>query len=170
MTGRVARAVQKVSATRGFARVAPYVVPAVDRGVHRLTRGRVMLSGLLLPSVVLSVRGARSGVVRRTPLACVPEWSSSTGVPSPESWLLVGSNFGRESHPAWTVNLRAHPDAVINWRGVDVPVAARLLRGEERAAAWGVLVAFWPPYAVYQGRVGRELRVFRVVRRGVDQG
>ncbi|MEV3968078.1 nitroreductase/quinone reductase family protein [Streptomyces sp. NPDC050698] len=155
---RGARMVQKVSSTRGFARVAPHVVPAVDRAVHRLTRGRVLLSAHLLPGVVLTSTGARSGLPRRTPLACMPEDGGRT-------WILVGSNFGRPGHPAWSHNLLAHPDAEISWKGRDVPVTAVLLAGEERAAAWRALLAFWPPYAAYQARVEREIRVFRLVRR-----
>ncbi|MEU9570038.1 nitroreductase family deazaflavin-dependent oxidoreductase [Streptomyces massasporeus] len=155
---RGARVVQKVSSTRGFARVAPHVVPALDRAVHRLTRGKVLLSAQLLPGVVLTSTGARSGLPRRTPLACMPEDGG-------RSWILVGSNFGRPGHPAWSHNLLAHPDAEISWKGRDVPVTARLLAGEERAAAWRALLRFWPPYAAYQARVEREIRVFRLVRR-----
>jgi deazaflavin-dependent oxidoreductase (nitroreductase family) len=152
------RLVQKVSSTRAFARVAPHVVPALDRAVHRLTRGKVLLSAQLLPGVVLSARGARSGIVRRTPLACMPEKEKGT-------WLLVGSNFGRPGHPAWTANLLAHPDAEISWRGEDVPVTARLLDSAEREEAWGAALRFWPPYAAYQARVEREIRLFRLERR-----
>ncbi len=43
------RAVQKVSSTRAFARIAPHVIPAMDRTVHRLTRGKVLLSARMLP-------------------------------------------------------------------------------------------------------------------------
>ncbi|MER6712445.1 MULTISPECIES: nitroreductase family deazaflavin-dependent oxidoreductase [unclassified Streptomyces] len=155
---RGARIVQKVSSTRGFARVAPYVVPALDRAVHRLTRGKVLLSAQLLPGVVLTSTGARSGQPRRTPLACVPEDGG-------RGWILVGSNFGRPGHPAWSHNLLAHPEAEINWKGRDIPVTARLLEGEERATAWQAVLAFWPPYAAYQARVEREIRVFRLARR-----
>ncbi|MET9577619.1 nitroreductase family deazaflavin-dependent oxidoreductase [Streptomyces massasporeus] len=155
---RGARVVQKLSSTWGFARVAPHVVPALDRAVHRLTRGKVLLSAQLLPGVVLTSTGARSGLPRRTPLACMPEGDG-------RGWILVGSNFGRPGHPAWSHNLLAHPDAEISWKGRDVPVTARLLTGEERAAAWQALLRFWPPYAAYQARVEREIRVFRLVRR-----
>ncbi|MGW2568537.1 nitroreductase family deazaflavin-dependent oxidoreductase [Streptomyces sp. NPDC001537] len=150
------RLVQKVSSTRGFAKVAPHVVPRLDRAVHRLTRGKYLLSAQMLPGVILTTTGARSGLPRRTPLACMPEEGG---------WLLIGSNFGRTDHPAWTHNLLARPDAEISWKGQDIPVTARLLEGEERAAAWKALLAFWPPYATYQARVEREIRVFRVVRR-----
>ncbi|MER7949191.1 nitroreductase/quinone reductase family protein [Streptomyces sp. NPDC096079] len=149
--------VQKVSSTRTFAKVAPHLIPAMDRAVHRLTGGKVLLSARMLPGVILTAKGARSGVPRITPLACMPEGDGR--------WLLVGSNFGRPGHPAWTANLLAHPDVEVNWRGEDVPVRAELLAGEERAAAWRAALEFWPPYATYQARIEREIRLFRLTRR-----
>ncbi|MEU5777811.1 nitroreductase family deazaflavin-dependent oxidoreductase [Streptomyces venezuelae] len=153
------RLVQKVSSTRAFAKVAPHFIPAMDRAVHRLTRGKVLPSARMLPGVILTARGAKSGLARRTPLACMPEEGG-------KSWVLVGSNFGRPGHPAWTANLLANPDAEVSWRGVDVPVRARLLAGEERAEVWEAALRFWPPYAAYQSRVEREIRLFRLERRG----
>ncbi|MFJ4873833.1 nitroreductase family deazaflavin-dependent oxidoreductase [Streptomyces sp. NPDC088745] len=150
--------VQRVSATRAFARVAPLLIPAVDRAVHRLSGGRTMLSTRLLPGVVLHARGARTGQPRHTPLACMPE-------PDRGTWILVGSNFGRPGHPAWTGNLLAHPEVSVHWQGQEVPVRARLLAGEERAAAWQAVLRFWPPYAAYQQRIEREIRLFRIERR-----
>jgi deazaflavin-dependent oxidoreductase (nitroreductase family) len=155
---RVRKIVQRVSAAPGFARAAPHLIPRLDRAVHRLTRGRVLLSALMLPGVVLESTGARTGRPRRTPLACMPE-------PDGTGWILIGSNFGRPGHPAWTANLLAHPDAVISRDGREIPVTARLLRGAERAAGWRAALAFWPPYAAYQARVEREIRLFRIVPR-----
>ena len=157
MTALGVRIVQKVSSTRSFARAAPHLVLALDRAVHRLTGGKVLLSAQMLLGVILTSTGARSGLARRTPLACMPEEGGSR--------LLIGSNFGRPGHPAWTHNLLAHPDAEINFRGEDIPVTAHLLRGREREAAWKAVLAFWPPYATYQERVEREIRLFRVVPR-----
>ncbi|MFE7775817.1 nitroreductase family deazaflavin-dependent oxidoreductase [Streptomyces sp. NPDC057445] len=150
--------VQKMSSTRFFARTAPHFIPAMDRAVHHLTRGKVLLSAQMLPGVVLTARGAKSGLARRTPLACMPEEGAGT-------WILVGSNFGRPGHPAWTGNLLRHPDAEVSWKGEDIPVRALLLTGAERDAAWQAALAFWPPYATYQARVEREIRLFRLVRR-----
>ncbi|GHC61625.1 nitroreductase family deazaflavin-dependent oxidoreductase [Streptomyces cinnamoneus] len=155
----VERLVRTVSSTRTFARVAPHCIPAVDRAVHRLTRGKVLLSAFMLPAVVLTSTGAKSGLPRRTPLACMPEDRTET------CWILIGSNFGRTGHPAWTANLLAHPEAEISWKGRDIPVRARLLRGAEREAAWAAVLKFWPPYARYQARVEREIRLFRLERR-----
>ncbi|MCX4846107.1 nitroreductase/quinone reductase family protein [Streptomyces sp. NBC_00893] len=175
------RLVQKVSSTRAFAKVAPHVVPVMDRAVHRLTRGKVLLSARMLPGLILTVPGARSGQLRTTPLACMPEngtdmpkkgaGTPEEGAGTPEkgpeqSWILVGSNFGRSGHPAWTANLLAGPDrAVVNWQGRDIPVHATLLEGEEREEVWRAALRFWPPYATYQARVEREIRLFRLRER-----
>ncbi|MBO3674709.1 nitroreductase family deazaflavin-dependent oxidoreductase [Streptomyces sp. NEAU-YJ-81] len=156
MAGYGVKLVRKVSSTRAFAKVAPHVIPAFDRAVHRLTRGKVLPSARMLPGVILTARGARSGLPRRTPLACMPEDGGT--------WLLIGSNFGRPGHPAWTGNLLKHPEAEISWRGRDIAVRARLLAGAEREAAWAAALAFWPPYASYQSRVEREIRLFRLHR------
>ncbi|MFD3807619.1 nitroreductase family deazaflavin-dependent oxidoreductase [Streptomyces sp. NPDC058611] len=149
---------QKVSSTRLFAKVAPHFIPAVDKAVHKLTRGRVILSAQMLPGVILTAKGARTGAPRTTPLACMPEDGGAT-------WLLIGSNFGRPGHPAWTGNLLKHPDADVSWKGQDIAVRARLLAGEERAEAWRAALVFWPPYAAYQARIEREIRLFRLERR-----
>ncbi|MFF4330146.1 nitroreductase family deazaflavin-dependent oxidoreductase [Streptomyces sp. NPDC001591] len=150
--------VQKVSSTLLFAKVAPHVIPALDKAVHRLTGGKVLLSARMLPGVILTARGAKSGEPRTTPLACMPEDGGT-------SWLLIGSNFGRPGHPAWTGNLLRNPDAEVNWQGRDIAVRARLLEGAERAQAWREVLEFWPPYATYQARIEREIRLFRLERR-----
>jgi deazaflavin-dependent oxidoreductase (nitroreductase family) len=151
------RLVQKMSSTRAFARIAPHFLPALDRVVHRLTRGRMLLSAQMLPGLILRARGAKSGLPRVTPLACMPQESGD--------WILIGSNFGRPGHPAWTANLLEHPDAEVSWKGQDIPVHAHLLEGEEREGVWRAALTFWPPYATYQSRVDREIRLFRLTRR-----
>ncbi|WP_026314136.1 nitroreductase family deazaflavin-dependent oxidoreductase [Actinomadura flavalba] len=150
----VAPAVQKMAGSAWFARVGPKVVPRLDRVISRVTKGRFLISQTMVPSLVLTARGAVSGAERAVPLACLPEPDGG--------WLVVGSNFGREKHPAWTGNLLAHPDASVLFRGRTTPVTARLLDGAERAEVWPRLTAVWPVYARYGERSGRTLRVFRL--------
>jgi deazaflavin-dependent oxidoreductase (nitroreductase family) len=146
--------IQKVSSSTAFARIAPHLLPRLDKAVHRVTGGKVMLSQYMLPSMFLTTTGRRSGEPKVAPLACLPEPGGS--------FLVIGSNFGRTEHPAWTANLLATPEAVVEHRGRTVQVTARLLEGEEREEAWAALLRMWPPYATYQGRVDRQLRVFRL--------
>lgn len=151
--GALRRLVIRASGTPAFVRVAPKLVPRLDRAVHKATRGRLVVSTALLPSLVLTATGARSGIKRVTPLATHPEDGS---------WYVVGSNFGRRHHPAWTVNLIANPGAEVSYQGTTVPVRAHLLTSEERTEVWPRLVKLWPNYELYMERSGRELRIFRL--------
>jgi deazaflavin-dependent oxidoreductase (nitroreductase family) len=148
------RAVQKVAGSPAFAKVGPKVVPPMDKALHRLTGGRVLLSRALLPSLLLTTTGRRSGQPRETPLMCVPEEGGS--------FLVLGSNFGRDSHPAWTGNLLATPEASVSYGARDIPVRAVLLEGAARDAAWDSALRVWPTFAAYQSRIDRTIRVFRL--------
>jgi deazaflavin-dependent oxidoreductase (nitroreductase family) len=146
---------QWVAASSGFRAIGPKVVPPMDRFLSAVTGGRMVLSGSLVPSLVLETTGAKTGQRRTTPLACLPADDGS--------FLVVGSNFGRRHHPAWTANLRAHPGATVTYRGRTIPVTASRLDADEKTAVWPRLTAVWPNYDRYTEVSGRELRVFRLV-------
>jgi deazaflavin-dependent oxidoreductase (nitroreductase family) len=150
---RFRRLVEKISGTAAFAKIGPRFAPQLDRLVHRLTGGRVILSSGMLPALILTSTGAKSGQRRQTPLATKPEDGC---------WYIVGSNYGREKHPAWTANLIANPEAEISFKGKTTLVKAHQLTAEEKAEVWPRLVTFWPNYDVYTERSGRDLRVFRL--------
>jgi deazaflavin-dependent oxidoreductase (nitroreductase family) len=151
---RIGKVTQKVAGSPAFAKVAPKVVPPADKVLHKLTGGRVLLSRGLLPSLVLTTTGRKSGQPRPTPLMCVPE---------PEgTFLVLGSNFGRDSHPAWTGNLLAEPAASISYGGKDIAVTAEPLEGPERDEAWDRALRVWPTFTAYQSRIDRQIRVFRL--------
>jgi deazaflavin-dependent oxidoreductase (nitroreductase family) len=151
----VGRAVQKVAGTRAFSILGAKVFPPIDRLLHKLTGGRVAVSAALLPSLVLTATGRKSGRLRRTPLATLP---------IDADFLVVGSNFGKEHHPVWTTNLLAQPEAAVTFRGETIPVRARLLDADEKAEVWPQLLRMWPTYDRYVERSGRNLRVFRLER------
>ena len=153
--GAVGRAVRRMATSRAFRKVGPKVVPPLDRVLHRLTGGRVIVSRLMVPSLVLTTTGARSGEPRESPLACVPDDDGG--------WWVVGSNFGRERHPAWTGNLIAHPDATVSFGARTTPVRAVLLDAAAKAEVWPHLVATWPAFDDYVRSSGRDLRVFHLV-------
>ena len=152
----IGRAVQRMAGSPAFAKVAPKVVPKLDRALHRLTGGRVILSGGMVPSLMLTATGAKTGQPRRTPLATMPYDGHL---------YIVGSNFGRESHPAWSANLIKTPRARVSFKGEEFDVDAHLLSPEEKAAMWPELLKVWPTYDRYVERSGRDLRVFRLERR-----
>jgi deazaflavin-dependent oxidoreductase (nitroreductase family) len=146
---------RRLASAPWFAEVGPKVVPPLDRLLHHLSGGRVLLSAIVLPSMVLTTTGRRSGLPRQTPLICMPEPDGS--------FVIVGSNFGRDQHPAWTANLLADPKAEVSYKGRRIPVTATALEGAERAQVWPRLVRIWSVYDTYVERADqRELRVFRL--------
>lgn len=152
--GPVGKAMRKMATSPTFRKVGPKVVPATDKLLHKLTGGRVIVSRLLVPSMVLTTTGRKSGLPRESPLACVPDGDGG--------WWVVGSNFGREHHPAWTGNLIADPNATVSYDHHETNVVAHLLTDEEKAAVWPRLTAVWPAYDDYVQSSGRNIRVFHL--------
>ena len=126
----------------------------VDSAVQRWSGGRLSPMRLAgLTSVLLTTTGRRTGLPRSTPLLAVPDGGSL---------ILIGSNFGRPGHPAWSANLKTNPEATVHLRGHAFPVTATLLADDERATAWATATKVWPAFDIYAARAGREIRVFRV--------
>jgi deazaflavin-dependent oxidoreductase (nitroreductase family) len=144
------------SRTAFFRRIGPSVMPPLERAMRVVSRGRMPLSGLGVPSLVLHSTGARSGLPRDTELMYCPDGADM---------LVTGSNFARDSHPAWTANLLANPDAAVTIRGRRIPVRATPVPAHEREATWVKLERNWPGYRGYERTAGRELRIFRLRRR-----
>jgi deazaflavin-dependent oxidoreductase (nitroreductase family) len=127
------------------------LIVGLDLAIQRLTRGRVdLLRFAGLPELLLQVPGRRTGILRSTPLLCVPRG---------EGWLVAGSNWGAPAPPAWVGNLLAAAEPLVTFRGHTVAADARLLTGPEREEAWAAMRATWPNYATYAERTGRELPV-----------
>ncbi|MFI5054537.1 MAG: nitroreductase family deazaflavin-dependent oxidoreductase [Acidimicrobiia bacterium] len=109
-----------------------------------------------LPVVIVTTRGNKSGLLRKTPLMRVEHQGE---------YALVGSMGGAPKNPVWVHNLRADPDSVAVQDGTTpFGVRVREVTGEERAAWWDRAVAAFPPYAEYQERTERQIPVFVATR------
>lgn len=141
--------------TRVFRRfLGPVVLPPIERFVSWTSGGRVQVSALLVPSLVLHTIGAKSGEPRDAPLMYCPDGQGRA--------IVAGTNFAGERHPAWTSNLLAHPDAAITVRGGRMPVRASLVTDDERDAVWARIEQQWPGYRNYERESGRTVRLFRL--------
>jgi deazaflavin-dependent oxidoreductase (nitroreductase family) len=135
-----------------FGAAARPLVPA-DRFLGRLTRGRLVALGLA-PSLIITTTGRRSGRPRSNPLLYVRDG---------DAYVVVGSNWGQPTDPAWARNLLAEPRATVTVRGRAIPVRAHLVTGPDRDRLWRLLMRQWPPYETYARRAGgRDLPVFRL--------
>ena len=150
----VRRAVAPITHTKTFRRIAPAVLPRLERFFAVVTGGRVQVSGILVPSLVLHTTGAKSGEPGDAVLMYTPDGHGRA--------LVAGSNFAGENHPSWSANLLAHPDAEISVRGRRMAVRATLLPDDERERAWDVIQRQWPLYRNYERASGRTVRIFRL--------
>jgi deazaflavin-dependent oxidoreductase (nitroreductase family) len=110
-----------------------------------------------LPVVIVTMRGNRSGNVRKVALMRVEHDGE---------YALVASKGGAPKHPVWYYNLKAHPDEVVVQDGPEpFDAQVRELSGGERGEWWQRAVAAYPPYAEYQEKTDREIPVFLASRR-----
>jgi F420H(2)-dependent quinone reductase len=104
-----------------------------------------------IPIIVLTVRGAKTGYVRKFALMRVEHGGA---------YALVASKGGAPTDPAWLANLRADPINVWIQDG-DAPVHmhVRELEGAEYDLWWDRSVAVFPTYADYKAKTDRRIAV-----------
>ena len=100
--------------------------------------------------VVYTVRGKRSGTLRRVPLMRVTDGTA---------YAAVASKGGAPQHPAWYHSMTANPRVDLQDGTQTRPFVVRELSGDERAAWWERCVAAFPPYADYQKNTDRQIPV-----------
>jgi deazaflavin-dependent oxidoreductase (nitroreductase family) len=104
-----------------------------------------------MPVVVVTMRGARSGKVRKVPVMRVEHGGA---------YAVVASKGGAPEHPLWYHNLVANPRVELQDGPQRREVTARKVSGDERALWWDRAVAAYPDYADYQAKTDRQIPVF----------
>ena len=108
------------------------------------------VSVLNRPVVMLTMRGAKTGAVRKVPLMRVEH----DGV-----YAAVASKGGAPDDPKWYANLQADPRITLQDGTDSWPAVAREITGTEREQWWERCVAAYPPYADYQTKTDRLIPV-----------
>ena len=147
---RFERLLQAFAQTRAGGKLFLTVLPAIDRRLLPLSRGRLS-TGFGQPFLLLHTRGAKSGLERTTPVLATQAGTEL---------LIVGSRAGDTRHPGWYHNLLADPAAEITVAGRATPVTATLVDGERRAELWARAVELYPGWQAYARRAGRPIGVF----------
>ena len=105
------------------------------------------------PCLLLTTTGRKSGDPRTTPLVYGREG---------DSYVVVASQGGRPTHPAWYLNLVENPVVNVQVAAEKFTATARETTGEERTRLWQLMGGVYPMMDEYEKRIG-DARVIPVV-------
>ncbi len=134
------------------------IAPRIDPPLLRLTGGRVS-SVYPTPVMLLTTKGAKSGQPRSLPLLYIADG---------DQLILMASNYGRTSHPAWFRNLVANPTVdVLAGKHSGRYTATEITDPAERERAWALAIDLYAGYGDYEKRAGdRTIPLVRLERSG----
>ena len=134
-------------------RAALRVFWSLHKGLRRLSGGRLGTTrprGDRLGTLFLHTLGRRSGQPRVNGLFYLEDGPNV---------VVVASNAGAKSDPAWWLNLRDLPDAEVEIGGRRRLVRARPATAEEAARLWSRLDAGYREFATYRAKARRPIPV-----------
>ncbi|HMJ78717.1 MAG TPA: nitroreductase family deazaflavin-dependent oxidoreductase [Iamia sp.] len=134
-------------ARRGMKLVGPIHVWLYRRSGGRIW-GRFPTSKA--PVLLLTTVGRRSGQPRTVPLIHLEDG---------DRLVIVASQGGMPTHPAWYHNVVAHPRVTVESGRRIRDMDARVADEAERAALWPRLVEMYADYDDYQARTDRRIPV-----------
>jgi deazaflavin-dependent oxidoreductase (nitroreductase family) len=107
-----------------------------------------------IPVIIVTMRGAQTGAVRKIALMRVEHNGA---------YALVASRAGASFNPAWYSNLLADPNVMIQDGPEPRSYTVREVTGEERQLWWDRAVSVFPTYAEYEVSAGETGRVIPVL-------
>ncbi len=131
--------------------LGPRIITPLHVRLFRLLGGRLIGSAALLLTTV----GRRSGQPRTVTVGYLRDR---------DDLIVYDTNFAKPALPAWVLNLRAHPEAVVRLGRELYQARAEFLEGEDRAGQWDRLVADEPLVDRVQQLAGREIAFIRLRR------
>jgi deazaflavin-dependent oxidoreductase (nitroreductase family) len=119
--------------------------------LYRLSGGRMGGRINQAPVLLLTTTGRKSGQKRTAPVVYLADG---------ENLVVIGSNAGHNRTPAWSLNLKANPDAEVEVGRERRPVRARIAEGGERADLWRKHNEQYSGFDEYEARTDRNIAVF----------
>jgi proline iminopeptidase len=107
-------------------------------------------AGTSVPCLILKTTGRKSGQAKVLPLI----YGEDHG-----GYVIVASKGGAPAHPAWYLNLAAHPDVEIQVGPKKLKAHAKTVEGDERTRLFDMMAKVYPPYVDYQNRTERRIPV-----------
>jgi deazaflavin-dependent oxidoreductase (nitroreductase family) len=103
-----------------------------------------------VPTLLLTMRGRKTGKLRRTALIYGRDG---------DSYIVVASMGGAPKHPKWYLNLVANPEVEIQVGPKITSGRARTADQDERARLWPKMAEIWPQYDAYQKKTDRQIPI-----------
>ncbi len=122
----------------------------VNAFLIRLTNGRIGSKLGKQTVLLLETIGRKSGQPRVIPIA----YFFHDG-----KYFIVESNWGKDKHAIWYLNLKKNPHATLIVKGQRIPVEAHEAQGEEFAGLWKFAIERHPPYLDYQKMTSRKIPI-----------
>lgn len=123
---------------------------AINKLLLRLSQGRIGSKLGRQTILILHTTGRKSGQERAIPIA----YFSNEG-----SYLIVASNWGKDTQADWYLNLKNDPHARLEVDGRIIPVVAHEAQGEEYERLWQFATEHHPPYLGYQKMTARHIPI-----------
>jgi F420H(2)-dependent quinone reductase len=122
----------------------------VNIPIYRLSGGRVGAKVGRAPVLLLTTTGRKSGQPRTAPVVYLRDG---------EKLVVINTNAGAHRIPAWSLNLKANPDAEVEVGRKRQAVRARIAEGEERAELWDKHIEQYAGFDDYKAKLTREISV-----------
>lgn len=122
----------------------------VHTWLYRATGGRIGHSAGGITNLILTTKGRKSGEPRTVALAYLADGAD---------FVVVASNGGSDRNPAWWLNLKSDPHAVVEVGASKLDVTAREATSDEHARLWPALKAVNPFYSNYEVITDRRIPV-----------
>jgi deazaflavin-dependent oxidoreductase (nitroreductase family) len=126
-------------------------VGRLNTPIYRLSGGRLGGRVGRGPVLLLTTTGRKSGQPRTAPVLYLADG---------DRFVVINTNAGNTKVPAWSLNLRANPDAEVEVGSRRVEVRARLAEGQERADLWRRHMQQYSGWEYYESKLDREIAVF----------
>ncbi|HVY78341.1 MAG TPA: nitroreductase/quinone reductase family protein [Solirubrobacterales bacterium] len=102
------------------------------------------------PVLLLTTTGRKSGQQRTAPVLYLADG---------ENVVVINTNAGNAKVPAWSLNLKANPEAEVQRGRKRYPVRARVAEGEERERLWRAHSEQYAGWDYYQAKLDRTASV-----------
>ena len=120
----------------------------LNRILYRASGGKVGGTMKGAPILLLTTSGRKSGKPRTMPLLYLEEDGRL---------VVVASSGGSPGHPAWFLNLQAHPDVDVQVGSEHRRLQARRAGIDEAERLWPAILERAPAYGKYRAKTTREI-------------